>query len=216
VTRTHRTHRTTRATRPARLVALPALALAAALSLGACSSGGSTPGTSTPGTSTPGTSAADASGTSATASALTLTDPWVKAADSGMTAAFGTLTNTSSADIRIVTATSPAATALELHEIATDASGAMVMRPKDGGFVVPAHGTHVLSPGGDHLMFMGVTAPIKAGDEVTIELTAADGSVAEVTAQARTFDGGNETYQGAGDGTADMAGMSPSPTPSAP
>ena len=38
-------------------------------------------------------------------------------------------------------------------------SGAMQMQPKADGFTVPAGGTHVLQPGGDHVMLMGLDGP---------------------------------------------------------
>jgi copper(I)-binding protein len=137
------------------------------------------------------------------AAALTITDPWVKAADSGMTAAFGTLTNDGDTDVRIVSASTPVASSVELHEMATNDAGQMVMRPKEGGFDIPAGGTHQLAPGGDHLMLMNVTTAVKPGDLVTVTLTAEDGSTVDFTAPARSFSGGNEAY----------AGNSATPTP---
>lgn len=156
--------------------------------------------------SSAGTPAATSSPTAAQADALTVTDPWVKAADEGMTAAFGVLGNSSDQDVRIVSATTELST-MELHEMTTDAAGAMVMQQKEGGFVVEAGGTHALAPGGDHLMLMDLTAPVEPGDEITITLTAEDGSTFELTAPARSFSGAEEEYVGEGgmdmdDGTA--------------
>ncbi len=119
-------------------------------------------------------------------------------------AGFGVLTNSSDEDITLVSAASPAAPMMELHEMAMTDSG-MVMREKDGGFVVPAGESLTLEPGGLHLMFMGLTAPIKAGDEVPITLTFDDGSTLEVAPVAKPFTGANEEYQP--DGSA-----SPTPT----
>jgi hypothetical protein len=140
------------------------------------------------------TVAACGSTASPSAGGLTVTDPWAKAADSGMTAAFGTLVNDSDADITIVSAASDAST-MELHEMAMSDSGQMVMRPKEGGFVVPAHGTHTLAPGSDHIMFMNLTSPLAPGDDVTVTLTADDGAHWTVPFPVRTFTGGNESYQ---------------------
>ncbi len=175
-----RTHR-------ARLV--PVLVLTLGLTVGACSADRSP------------TPAAHQTATTSTAFTMPdpwvkMTDSWVKAADSGMTALFGTISNTRDTDIRLTTGTSPAATKVELHEMATDASGVMVMRPKEGGFVIPAHGSLTLSPGGLHIMLMGLTAPVKPGDEVRVTLSADDGTTLEVTASARSFAGGNENYSG--------------------
>jgi periplasmic copper chaperone A len=126
------------------------------------------------------------------AAALTVKDPWVKAADSGMTAAFAVLANDSDADVTVTAVSSPASP-MELHEMAMQ-EGKMVMRPKSGGFVVKAHGTHELSPGGDHLMLMQPSAPIKPGDRVSFTLTLADGRSVAFTAVAKPFAGAGESY----------------------
>lgn len=129
----------------------------------------------------------------APAAAVTIRDPWVKAADKGMSAAFGTLVNTSGAAMTVVSATSSVSPMMELHEIAT-VDGKMVMRPKQGGFTVPAGGTHELAPGGDHLMMMDLATPVKPGDAVTVKLTLSDGSSIEFTAVGKAFAAGNESY----------------------
>lgn len=153
--------------------------------------------------STPSTSASAAYTSGA---AVTISDAWVKAADSGMSAAFGTLHNDSKTDITLVSATSPASSMLQLHETVADASGAMVMKEKSGGFVIPAGGDFVLQPGGNHIMLMDLTAPLKAGEDTTFTLTFSDGSTTEFSAPVKDYSGANENYQG-GD-------MQMSPTPS--
>ncbi|MEV4709007.1 copper chaperone PCu(A)C [Actinoplanes sp. NPDC049316] len=137
------------------------------------------------------TEAADAPQPSASGG-FSVRDPWVKAADKGMTAAFGTLVNDGSADVTVVAASSPVSP-MELHEMAMQ-DGAMVMRPKQGGLVVKAGGSHVLEPGGDHLMLMNLTRPVRAGDEVTFTLTFADGRTTDVRAVAKPFTGAGESY----------------------
>jgi len=144
-----------------------------------------------------------------------ITDQWVKAADSGMTAAFGHLENGTDQDLTITAASSSAATAMELHEV-VDKDGEMVMQPVDGGFTVPAQEHLHLEPGGYHLMFMGLTGPIEPGDQVEITLTCADGATTSFTAPAKPFTGAEEEYVGDGmdgmDGMDTMEGMeSPSP-----
>lgn len=173
-----------RAPRAGRLAALGAAAAAVALLLAGC--GGSSP--------------ADH------AEDLALTDGWVKAADSGMTAAFGTLTNHSDEAITIVSATSDASR-MELHEMAMGDDGAMVMRPKEGGLAVPAGGTHELAPGGDHLMFMDLTTPLATGDEVEVTLTSDSGATWTVRLPVRTFSGADEHYEGSDGTSSEMPGM---------
>lgn len=168
--------------RPVRRSLATLAALATAVALAACAS--TTP-RSTPTTAAP-----------AGIDRLTVTDPWVKAADEGMTAAFAVLQNPTGTDLRIVSASTDVARSTELHEMAPGDDGAMVMRPKDGGIVVPAGGEHALAPGGDHLMLMGLTAPVRPGDEVVLVLTGEDGSTLQVTAPARSFSGAEEEYDG--------------------
>lgn len=131
------------------------------------------------------------------------TDVWVKAAESGMTAGFGELTNTGDTDLTVVSAIDSATASMELHETVANESGQMVMREIEGGFVIPANGSIELAPGGNHLMFMDVTTALRAGDETTITLTFADDSTAEITAPVKDFAGANENYEG-GDMEMDM------------
>nr|WP_246246755.1 copper chaperone PCu(A)C [Isoptericola sediminis] len=130
------------------------------------------------------------------ADAVSIDDAWVKAADAGMTAGFGEITNDGEAELTIVSASTEAAAMTELHETAADASGEMSMAEVEGGFVVPAGETLVLEPGGHHLMLMDLTDPIRAGDEVTFTLTFGDGSTAELTAPVKDFTGAEESYDG--------------------
>jgi copper(I)-binding protein len=135
---------------------------------------------------------------------LEVDDAWVTSAESGMAAAFGTIRNDSARDVTIVSAASPASPMMELHETVADDAGEMVMRPRDGGFTIPAGGSLELTPGADHLMLMGLTAPLAAGDEIEVTLTLADGSTSGFRAPVKDFSGANETYEGDGDGGAHM------------
>lgn len=157
--------------------------------------------------------------------ALVVSDAWVKAADSGMTAAFGTITNGGADEEVVTSATSDAAGRMEIHEV-VDVDGAMVMRPKDGGLVIAAGASATLAPGGDHLMLMELPAPIEPGVDVSIVLQCRDGGTAAFTAVAKPFEGAAEDYQPgmesmddgsmqpAASGSADegQAGASPSPS----
>lgn len=87
----------------------------------------------------------------------------------------------------------------------------MVMREKQGGLVIPAHESHSLDPGGDHLMFMDIAAPVTAGQTVDLTLTFDDGSTQDVEAQVRDFSGNQENYD---PGSTDMP--MPEMSPSAP
>lgn len=125
---------------------------------------------------------------------ITMSDQWIKAADSGMSAAFGNLKNTGDAPVTLVAATSPASDRVEIHEVVPDSTGAKTMRPKEGGITIPAHGEVTLKPGAEHLMFMDLKQPLRTGSETSLTLTFADGSSTVVTAQVRDFAGGKENY----------------------
>lgn len=140
---------------------------------------------------------AQAEESTAQAELLTITDPWVKAAeaDEGMTAAFGVLTNEGEAEALIVAAHADEISGMvELHEVVTGDDGNMVMQEKDGGFSVPAGSDHELSPGADHIMIMDLTEDLEPGAEVTITLEFEDGSTQEFTAPVKDFEGANENY----------------------
>ncbi|WP_084128537.1 copper chaperone PCu(A)C [Demequina sp. NBRC 110055] len=151
---------------PARLGALAAVA---ALSLSACAS-------------------ADEPGE------ITITDPWVKAAESGMTAAFGDLTNGTDETVVLVSVDTSASPTNELHETLSDASGGMSMSQKEGGFEIAPGEKLTLEPGGNHVMMMDVTEPIEAGDTVDFTLTFEDGSTFDFTADAKDYTGAQESY----------------------
>ncbi|RVW06393.1 copper chaperone PCu(A)C [Rhodococcus spongiicola] len=157
------------------------VALAAGLALAGCSSD------------------SDETRSTGTDTVVSLQDSWVKAADSGMTAMFGTIVNDSDSAVTLTTVTTQAAPRVELHEMAADGTGAMKMREKDGGITVAAHSSHELAPGGDHIMLFDFPAPIQAGTDVDLTFTFADGATAEVTAQVRDFAGAREEYDSHGE-----------------
>lgn len=130
----------------------------------------------------------------AMASAVSVTDQWAAATDGDMAAVFGTLVNDGHHEARIVSGSTPAAGRVEVHEVVGDA-GARTMRPKDGGILLAAGGSHELTPGGDHLMLMGLTAPLETGSDFELTVQFEDGSTLPITVQVRDFAGANEEYQ---------------------
>jgi copper(I)-binding protein len=67
-----------------------------------------------------------------------------------------------------VAASSPAAAKVELHVHVND-NGVMRMREVPG-YDIPAKGSFELKPGGAHLMFMNLKAPLKEGTKVPVTL----------------------------------------------
>lgn len=126
-------------------------------------------------------------------SKLTVADAWAKAAPSGMTAAFAKITNPAKSAVNVIAATSPVSGVVQLHEVVMK-DGAMVMQQRPGGFTINPGETFELKPGGNHLMFMGLKKPVKAGQLVPVTLLMSDGSRQTFKAMAKVFNGGNESY----------------------
>ncbi|GAB3591089.1 hypothetical protein CFAEC_07985 [Corynebacterium faecale] len=124
---------------------------------------------------------------------LAVTGAYVRASVEGspMTAVFGTLTNTTDEEITLAGfEASIDAAAYEIHEVVDG-----VMREKEGGLLIPAGESHELAPGQDHLMLMGLAAPIEAGDTVDVTLILDDGTEIELDpVPVRTVAAGDESY----------------------
>ncbi|MDN5755569.1 MULTISPECIES: copper chaperone PCu(A)C [Micrococcaceae] len=130
------------------------------------------------------------------AESVQIHDTWVKAAPKGMSAAFGTLENTSDSPVTITSVTTPASKEVQLHETVENESGQMVMREKDGGFTIEPGKSLDLKPGADHIMLMDLGKPIVSGDNVDFVVTFTDDSTQKFTAPAKDYSGANENYSG--------------------
>lgn len=100
-------------------------------------------------------------------------------------AVFLTLTNTGTTDDRLVGASAPVAASVELHESTTDEAGVMQMRKVDG--IAIAAGQSVdLKAGGNHIMLMGLNAPLAEGSsfDVTLDFETAHDMVVPVSVTA--------------------------------
>jgi copper(I)-binding protein len=113
---------------------------------------------------------------------LKIEDAFARPAPSGGNGgAFLTVVNAGPAADRLVAARSPVAPTIEFHETIDD-NGIMKMRAAPGGFDVPANGRLELKPGGRHVMFIGLTAPLVEGEEV--ELTLVFEKAGQITVKA--------------------------------
>ncbi len=83
---------------------------------------------------------------------------------------FFTVQNTGSIDDRLIGAAAAVAGRTEVHEMSMDGS-VMKMRALKDGLPIPAGQTVELKPGGYHVMFMDLKAPLKEGDTVNVTLT---------------------------------------------
>ncbi|NMM43546.1 copper chaperone PCu(A)C [Rhodospirillaceae bacterium KN72] len=98
--------------------------------------------------------------------------PFARASASPMAkagGAFMTITNNGDMDDVLIDARGDAAARIELHtHVMKD--GAMTMMRVEDGIPVPAGETVMLQPGGYHVMFMGLKAPLVEGETVHITL----------------------------------------------
>jgi copper(I)-binding protein len=79
---------------------------------------------------------------------------------------------------QLISASSPAAGEVQLHEMAMDGNVMKMRQVKD--IPVPANGSVELKPGGLHLMFMNIKAPLAAGETVPVKLKFAKAGEVEV------------------------------------
>lgn len=102
---------------------------------------------------------------------LTIEAAWAAPTPAGVDVSAGYLSiaNHSAANDRLLSATSPRAERVEIHEMTMD-GGVMRMRPLNG-LAAPAGETVALGPGGTHLMFYGVTRPFTEGETIPVQLT---------------------------------------------
>jgi copper(I)-binding protein len=87
----------------------------------------------------------------------------------GNGAVYFTIYNGTEREQRLVTATSPTAQTIELHE-SIDDNGVMRMIHHPDGFAIPVGADLTLEPGGKHLMLVGLAAPLEVGDTISVTL----------------------------------------------
>ncbi|MDN6661387.1 MAG: copper chaperone PCu(A)C [Corynebacterium variabile] len=143
----------------------------------------------------------DTTGTSAvsdiSAEGLSFTDGYVgaKTADTGMTAVFGVLTNTTDEDIHLTGVSGDLAGEYQYHEVVDG-----VMRETADGITVPAGDSFTLEPGGHHIMIMDSSEEIAAGDELNLTLTDDSGTTYELNGiPVRVQQSSHEDYGTDGD-----------------
>ena len=103
--------------------------------------------------------------------AITVSGAWVQVSG-GMdlpAAGYFTIENHGSADDALVSASSPGAASVELHETMPEMSG-MIGMDAVGKVGCPAGASVAFAPGGYHLMIMGLTTQLKAGDRLELDL----------------------------------------------
>lgn len=140
------------------------LALAAALAVVACAPAGAPP-------AGPAADTAAAPAKAPMAKPV-IADAWAAATAEGVKVSAGYMTITNPGDIadRLVSASTPAAGKTELHLMENE-NGVMKMRQAADGIAAPAGGAVNFAPGGTHVMFFDLPAPLKDGTTIPVTLT---------------------------------------------
>jgi copper(I)-binding protein len=115
---------------------------------------------------------------------MTIESPWTRATPGGARVAGGyvKITNNGKQPDRLIAGKFAPAAQVEVHEMSmTD--GMMKMRPLPNGVEIKPGETVELKPGGYHFMFMGLKAPLTAGQTVSGTLTFEKAGSVDVTFQ---------------------------------
>ncbi|MGI2067828.1 copper chaperone PCu(A)C [Shewanella sp. MF08487] len=95
------------------------------------------------------------------------------------TAAYFTLENHTDKAVRLIAVSSNVAKDAQLHTIIED-QGMVKMRHVEG-FDIPSHGALTLTPSGDHVMLLGLKAPLVLEQQVELQLEFDDGEKMVIT-----------------------------------
>lgn len=135
---------------------------------------------------------------------LAIDHPWTRATPGGAKVGGGymTITNMGSEPDRLIAGAAEFAGLIEIHEMAMK-DGVMRMRRLPTGLEIQPGETVELKPGGYHVMFMQLKAPLVEGDPVMATLTfekagSIDLEFAVEPVGARGSDGGKMDHSGHG------------------
>lgn len=117
---------------------------------------------------------------------------WARpAAAGGNTAGYFHVRNDGGAPDRLLSVESAISAKAELHQSKTE-GGVMVMTPLADGVDIPAGGDIEFNPGGMHVMFIGLTGPLKVGDKVPVTLVFRDSGRIAVELPVQTMPAGHD------------------------
>lgn len=124
-------------------------------------------------------------GSGGTSSGITVSDAWARPSPmmERAGAAYMVLQNNGAAEDKLLSVESDVARTIELHE--TKESGGMMEMSPVPNIPVPANGRTELKPGGLHVMLIGLTRQLKAGEKVQLTLNFEKAGKMPVTAEVR-------------------------------
>lgn len=117
------------------------------------------------------------------ASVFMVEEPFLRSSlpTSKTAAAFMVLRNQTGSDDRLIAVRSGLSGRVELHTHTEDANSVMRMGEIEGGVPVKDGENHAFKRGGDHLMFMGLDAPLSQGQLVPVTLIFEQAGEIEIT-----------------------------------
>ncbi|WP_332065278.1 copper chaperone PCu(A)C [Bartonella sp. CB189] len=99
-------------------------------------------------------------------------NPWTRETPKGVKVASGYLyiINHSSTPDRLISVSSDKVQTAEIHSMIV-VNDIMKMEKMHNGIEIPGNGEITLKPGGNHIMFMGLSQPFKQGEKISAKLT---------------------------------------------
>ena len=119
------------------------------------------------------------------ADAISVTDPWIRAAPPGARAlgAYMTISNHSNHTVTLETVSSPDFPMIQIH--LTKMHEGMAHMLKQSSLLIQSGNSVVLEPGGYHLMLMRPIRSLELGDLVKLQLHFDNGELIDVSAVVR-------------------------------
>lgn len=112
---------------------------------------------------------------------VTVTDAWVRGTVPGQKATGAFMKITSATESILLSAASPVASVVEIHEMAHE--GGMMKMRAIGELKLPAGKPVELRPGSYHVMLMDLKQPLKEGESVPVTLTFRDAAGKQTSVQ---------------------------------
>jgi copper(I)-binding protein len=106
-----------------------------------------------------------------TVGSIEIGNPWARATPKGASVggAYMTITNKGAEADRLIGASSPIASQMEVHQMTMD-KGVMAMRPVQGGLEIKPGQTVVFNPESFHFMLIGLKQPLAQGERLKATL----------------------------------------------
>ncbi|WP_208435547.1 copper chaperone PCu(A)C [Bartonella phoceensis] len=118
--------------------------------------------------------------------------PWTRATPEGIKVGSGYLyiINHGNTPDRLISISTQGVQTTEIHSMAV-VNDIMKMENIHHGIEIPGNGEVTLKPGGDHVMFMGLSQPFKPGDKISAKLTFEKAGTVDIDFSVNAMVGGS-------------------------